>query len=52
MWIIIVGIVIVLIFCYSLTSKSIDNSINNFEQDKWCLIGMFADMNNKKQEKK
>ena len=54
MWIIITIIVILIIVLYSAFSKgidaTIDNTVNNFEQDKWWTIGMFADMHNKKKK--
>ena len=55
MWIIAIIIIILIIAVYSTFSKGIDktmdNTINNFEQDKWWTIGMLADMHNKRNDK-
>lgn len=56
MWIIVVVIIIILAMAYSMFSKSTDkimnNTINNFEQDKWWTIGAIADIHNKKRDNK
>lgn len=56
MWVIIVIIVILVIATYSAFSKAVDktldNTVNNFEEGKWWTIGMLADMHNKRNKKK
>ena len=55
MWIII-GIVILVVICYVVFSKTVnkiaDNTVNSFEENKWWTIGMIADMHNKRKDKK
>lgn len=52
MWIIVAIIVILIIVAYSVFSKAVDNTVNNFEENKWWIIGMLSDMHNKRNKNK
>ena len=56
MWTIFIIIVIVVISLYVSFAKGIDkvkdNTINNFDENKWWTMGMLADIYNKKHNKK
>lgn len=52
MWTIITIVVVLIVLAYSIFSKAVDNTVENFDENKWWTIGMLIDMHNKKNDKK